>query len=116
MQTTLARQASIARPKLSAAKKSQIACRSIAARRNNISRSKGAVRVSASLNDNIFVNAIASAVTVAIPVAVSVVTAEKSEEEFSRLTTPAGYIPIAAAVAADAVAHSIPGSFCFGRV
>lgn len=107
MQTTLVRHPSIAaRPTISAAK-SRNGVASIAAR--NVGRRSNVVSVSAGLNDNIFVNAVASAVTVAIPVAVSIVTAEKSDDEFARLQTPAGYIPVAAAVAADAVAHSIPG-------
>ena len=36
-------------------------------------------------------------------------TAEDTFKEVERLKTPAGFIPVAAAVGADAVAHSIPG-------
>lgn len=118
MQTTLARHANIAARSKGVAAKGHVAPSrgGIVARRGVVGRrNNGMAVVSAGLNDNIFVNAVASAVTVAIPVAISVVTAEKSDDEFSRLQTPAGYIPIAAAVAADAVAHSIPGElfFCF---
>lgn len=62
------------------------------------------------LDTNIFVNVIESAVAIAIPVAVSIVTAEKSDDEFMRTKSAEGLIPIGAAVAADAVAHSIPGA------
>ena len=65
----------------------------------------------ASLDNNIVVNVFESAVAIALPVAVSIVTAEKSDDEFIRTKSVEGLIPIGAAVAADAVAHSIPGEF-----
>ena len=76
------------------------------------SRSTVAVRASG-LDTNIFVNVVESAVAIAIPVAVSIVTAEKSDDEFMRTKSAEGLIPIGAAVAADAVAHSIPGEVFF---
>ena len=49
-----------------------------------------------------FANAVASAAAVSIPVAVSIVTAEKSDDEFVRTKSVEGLIPIGDAVAADA--------------
>lgn len=58
---------------------------------------------------NIFVNLIGSAVAGAAVAAVTIATAENTDKEIERIQTLPGAIPIAAAVAADAVAHSIPG-------
>ena len=108
MQSTLARSA--VRP-----------CSVIAAAPRRVCRSRNGVAAprASGLDTNIFVNVIESAVAIAIPVAVSIVTAEKSDDEFMRTKSAEGLIPIGAAVAADAVAHSIPGElalffFSFG--
>ena len=59
---------------------------------------------------NVVVELLASAVSLAVPVAVTTFTAENTDKEIARLQTPEGLIPLGAAVAADAVAHSIPGA------
>lgn len=58
---------------------------------------------------NFFVNVIASSACGAAAAAVTLFTAENRDKEIERIQTPDGYIPLAAAFAADAVAHSIPG-------
>jgi len=58
---------------------------------------------------NVVLEAITSAVALAVPVAVTALTAEDTDKEVARLQTADGLIPLGAAVAADAVAHSIPG-------
>jgi hypothetical protein len=63
----------------------------------------------AGLDTNLFVNILASSVCGVVPAAVGVLTAQKSDDEFKKLTTLEGAAPYAAAVVADAVAHSIPG-------
>lgn len=103
MQTTLARSAF--RPALKQTSGRRVAGGVTAAPR----RSDRRTIVSAGLDTNFFVNAIESAAAITIPVAVSIVTAEKSDDEFVRTKSVEGLIPIGAAVAADAVAHSIPG-------
>jgi len=107
MQTTLARSAF--RPALKQTSGRRVAGGVTAAPR----RSDRRTIVSAGLDTNFFVNAIESAAAITIPVAVSIVTAEKSDDEFVRTKSVEGLIPIGAAVAADAVAHSIPGEFRF---
>jgi hypothetical protein len=57
----------------------------------------------------VVVEAVISAVALAVPVAVTALTAEDTDKEVARLQTADGLIPLGAAVAADAVAHSIPG-------
>jgi hypothetical protein len=61
------------------------------------------------LDTNIFVNLFASGACGAAAAAVTLLTAEDTDAELKRLQTPAGALPLAAGVAADAVAHSIPG-------
>lgn len=61
------------------------------------------------LDTNIFVNLFASGACGAAAAAVTLLTAEDTDAELKRLQTPAGAIPLAAGIAADAVAHSIPG-------
>lgn len=107
MQTTLTRSA--VRPALK-----QTSSRRVAGGGTAVPRHRDRHSISpraSSLDTNFFVNAIESAAAVTIPVAVSIVTAEKSDDEFVRTKSVEGLIPIGAAVAADAVAHSIPGEF-----
>lgn len=110
MQTTLARSAAsssaVVRP---AVKQTRTA--GVARRVGSCSGRASIAPCRSSLDTNFFVNAIESAVAVSIPVAISIVTAEKSDDEFLRVKTPEGLLPIGAAVVADAVAHSIPGEF-----
>jgi hypothetical protein len=58
---------------------------------------------------NFFVNILASTLCGSIPTAIAVATAPNRDAELSRVQTSEGAIPIAAAVAADVIAHSIPG-------
>jgi len=58
---------------------------------------------------NVILEALVSTVALAVPVAVTALTAEDTDKEVARLQTADGLIPLGAAVAADAVAHSIPG-------
>ena len=109
MQTTLARSAVRPASKQTSSS-SRVAGGATAAPRRACCNRRMAARAS-SLDTNFFVNAIESAAAISIPVAVSIVTAEKSDEEFVRTKSVEGLIPIGAAVAADAVAHSIPGEF-----
>ena len=112
MQTTLARSA--VRPASKQTSGSRVASGVTAApRRDCAGRNRRSMKARASLDTNLFANAVASAAAVSIPVAVSIVTAEKSDDEFVRTKSVEGLIPIGAAVAADAVAHSIPGEFRF---
>lgn len=67
------------------------------------------VAARAGLDTNFFVNAVTSTVCVAIPAAVAVLTSEDTDAELKRLQSVEGAAPFAAAVVADAVAHSIPG-------
>ena len=107
MQTTLAR--STVRPALKQQTSSRrVAGGATAAPRRRDRRTSISPRAS-SLDTNFFVNVIESAAAITIPVAVSIVTAEKSDDEFVRTKSVEGLIPIGAAVAADAIAHSIPG-------
>lgn len=111
MQTTLARSAASS----SAALRPAVRAGNVAALPRRSARSSIAAP-RASLDTNFFVNAVESAVAISIPVAVSIVTAEKSDDEFVRTKSVEGLIPIGVAVAADAIAHSIPGedlSFLF---
>ena len=61
------------------------------------------------LDTNIFVNLLASGVGGAVATAVTTYTAEDTEKEIARIQTQEGYLPLAAALAGDAVLHSIPG-------
>jgi len=61
------------------------------------------------LDTNIFVNLFASGACGAAAAAVILLTAEDTDGELARLQTAAGAVPLAAGVAADALAHSIPG-------
>jgi hypothetical protein len=82
------------------------------------SRARRAPRVAAragGLDTNIFVNLVASSVCAVVPAAVAVLTSEDTDAEVKRLQTVEGAAPFAAAVAADAVAHSIPGERKGGR-
>ncbi len=68
-------------------------------------------------NPNLFVELIGSSLAGAAAAAVTVVTAENRDAEIERVQTVPGAVPIAAAVAADAVAHSIPGlNILFGLI
>jgi hypothetical protein len=58
---------------------------------------------------NLFVNLLTSVGCGAITLAVTTITAEDTDKEIERLQTIEGAGPVLAAVAADAVAHSIPG-------
>lgn len=58
---------------------------------------------------NLFVELIGSAVAGAAAAAVTVVTSENRDAEIERVQTVEGALPIAGAVVADAIAHSIPG-------
>jgi hypothetical protein len=107
MQTTLARSAASSSAALRPAVRARKAGNVAALPRRSARSSIAAPR--ASLDTNFFVNAVESAVAISIPVAVSIVTAEKSDDEFVRTKSVEGLIPIGAAVAADAIAHSIPG-------
>ncbi|KAI8468620.1 MAG: hypothetical protein J3K34DRAFT_426741 [Monoraphidium minutum] len=78
------------------------------------SRSRGmsrrpCVTARAGLDTNIFVNVLASSAAGAAAMAVVLVTAEDTAQEFERVKTLEGALPIAAAIGVDAVAHSIPG-------
>jgi hypothetical protein len=68
-----------------------------------------AARMAPPRASNVIVEGLASTLAIAVPVAVGALTAEDTDKEIARLQTPAGLIPLGAAVAADAVAHSIPG-------
>eukprot|EP00882_Tetradesmus_deserticola_P003696 GHRQ01003910.1.p1 GENE.GHRQ01003910.1~~GHRQ01003910.1.p1 ORF type:complete len:253 (+),score=96.08 GHRQ01003910.1:174-932(+) len=68
-----------------------------------------AVVTKAALDTNIFVNLIASAACGAMATAVTLVTAEDTDAEVERIKTLEGATPVAAAIAVDAIAHSIPG-------
>lgn len=58
---------------------------------------------------NLLVEILASSVSAAAVAAVTTFTSEKRDDEIERLQTPEGLAPLGAALAADAVAHSIPG-------
>ncbi|GAB4819650.1 hypothetical protein N2152v2_006696 [Parachlorella kessleri] len=58
---------------------------------------------------NLLVELVGSAAAGAAAAAVTVVTAENKDSEIERVQTVQGALPIAGAVAADAIAHSIPG-------
>lgn len=63
----------------------------------------------AGADTNLFVNLLASGAAGAAVAAVVTFTSENKDKEIERIQTVEGALPIAAAVAADAVAHSIPG-------
>lgn len=68
-------------------------------------------KVSAAAIDdtNFIVNILASGVAGAAVAAVTTYTAENREKEIERIQTVDGALPIGAAIAVDAIAHSIPG-------
>lgn len=61
------------------------------------------------MDTNIFVNLLASTACGAMATAVTLITAEDTDKEIERLKTVDGAVPVAAAIAVDAVAHSLPG-------
>ncbi|KAF8055319.1 hypothetical protein HT031_006774 [Scenedesmus sp. PABB004] len=71
--------------------------------------SRRGVAARAGMDTNLFVNLIASTTCGALAAAVTLVTAEDTDKEIERIKTVEGATPLAAAIAADAVAHSIPG-------
>ncbi|WIA37660.1 hypothetical protein OEZ86_014558 [Tetradesmus obliquus] len=74
-----------------------------------ISSRRHAVVTKAAMDTNIFVNLIASTACGAMATAVTLVTAENTDAELERIKTVEGAAPVAAAIAVDAIAHSIPG-------
>lgn len=70
---------------------------------------RGAVVTRAVDETNLFVNLFASGFCGAAATAVTLVTAENTDKEVERIQTLDGALPVAAAIAGDAVAHSIPG-------
>eukprot|EP00243_Klebsormidium_subtile_P004214 TRINITY_DN18023_c0_g1_i1.p1 TRINITY_DN18023_c0_g1~~TRINITY_DN18023_c0_g1_i1.p1 ORF type:complete len:263 (-),score=46.62 TRINITY_DN18023_c0_g1_i1:416-1204(-) len=58
---------------------------------------------------NLFLELIGSVAAGAVVAGVTIATSENREAEFERVKTVEGAIPLAAAVGADAVAHSLPG-------
>jgi hypothetical protein len=58
---------------------------------------------------NLFLELFGSVAAGAVVAAITTATNENREEEFERIKTVEGAIPIAAAIGADAVAHSLPG-------
>lgn len=58
---------------------------------------------------NFALNLIGSGIGAAAVAAVTIATAENTDKELERIKTVPGAIPLAAAVAADAITHSIPG-------
>lgn len=73
------------------------------------SMKRGQVVVKALDDTNLFVNIFASGFCGAAAAAVTIATAENRDKEIERIQTVEGATPIAAAIAADAIAHSIPG-------
>jgi hypothetical protein len=61
------------------------------------------------MDTNIFLNLVTSTACGAAAAAVTLITAEDTDKEVERIKTVEGAAPLAAAIAADAVAHSIPG-------
>lgn len=58
---------------------------------------------------NLFLELIGSVAAGAVVAGVTIATSENREAEFERVKTVEGAIPFAAALGADAVAHSLPG-------
>lgn len=58
---------------------------------------------------NLFVELLASGTAGAAATAVTLITAEDTDKEIERIKTVEGALPLAAALGADTIAHSIPG-------
>lgn len=67
------------------------------------------VAAKAGVDTNFFVNLLASTACGGMAAAVTLVTAEDTDKEIERIKTVEGATPLVAAIAVDAVAHSIPG-------
>ena len=80
-----------------------------ALRRSGAGAARRPARMAPPRAGNVILEALVSTVALAVPVAVTALTAEDTDKEIARLQTADGLIPLGAAVAADAVAHSIPG-------
>eukprot|EP00775_Hariotina_reticulata_P000431 gene431-689_t len=71
--------------------------------------SRRTVVTRAGMDTNFFLNLITSTGCGAAAAAVTLVTAEDTDKEIERIKTIEGAAPLAAAIVADSVAHSIPG-------
>jgi hypothetical protein len=82
----------------------------LAARRQSTTARPRARVVTRAIDDtNFIVNLLASSAAIAAATAVTTITAEDTDNEIARLQTLDGYAPLAAAVLADTLFHSIPG-------